>query len=137
MNLHRGPLGPVPELYTQALRTVPSWTREKGALFAWEKIVWRVESIGSHNNTPERGHICWCNLKAPRDPETGEWSCVCPPRLSMWVEYANALPANQSPGAPLPKAPCTTCDVAESISRYLHSVRRFTPDVLAKVIRIL
>jgi hypothetical protein len=123
----------MPDLYTGKLRDIPAWANKAGALFAWEGITWRIESVGCHNNTLERGHICGCNLNTPRDAE-GHWTCACPPRLRSWVEYVLALPVNQAPQT-LPKAPCTTTELAESIDTYLHQVRRFTPDVLEKVLR--
>jgi hypothetical protein len=131
----RGPFGPMPELYTGELRKVPDWARTAGTIFAHGGRLWRVESVNCHNNTPERGHICWCNLKAPRDPETGSWTCQCPPRLDTWVEYVNALAVGQEATA-LPPTPCTVHELAESISSYLYQVRRFTPDLLERAFRV-
>jgi len=130
-----GPLGPPPELYTGELRKVPDWARKRGALFAYEGVVWRVESVSSHNNTPERGHTCWCNLNAPRDAE-GNWTCRCPPRLSMWVECVTALPVGEESAA-LPPTPCAVSELAESVDAYLYRVRHFTPDVMEKVMRVV
>jgi hypothetical protein len=122
----------MPPMYSGQERTLPSWAKEHGALFAWDGVVWKVVSHGSHNNTPERAHLCWCNIRATSEP----WKCSCPPRLSMFVEYVQALPVAEE-AARLPEAPTSVNDVASALSVIMCQGRRFYPDVLACVMRVV
>jgi hypothetical protein len=127
-----GALGPPPPFYSGEPRELPKWVKlHKGRwpAFAYEGRVWEIVNSGSHNNTPERNHICWCNLNEP------DGKCRCSTRLSMWVEYVRAVPIGEQV-VHLPDAPCGLREFAADLREVLHQGRVFTPDVLAHVIRV-